>query len=54
MDELELKQYLKNHLTISIDTRYVSYDGNKLEVKLMLDDEVISSDYISVSYLQED
>jgi len=44
MDQI-IKQYLKNHLTIEID-RDMSYDGNTLIVKLLIDGEKISSDRI--------
>jgi hypothetical protein len=43
MDEL-IKEYLKNHLSISLDTEY-DYLGKHIIVQLKLDDEVISSDF---------
>ena len=49
MDEEAIKEYLKNHLSIQIGT-YWSCDGEgkKLEVRLVIDGEKISSDYIPV------
>jgi len=42
----ELKQYLKENLTIEIENDYVSYEGNVIKISLYLDGEKISSDYV--------
>jgi hypothetical protein len=47
VDELELKIYLKNHLSITIE-KVKDYDNERLEVKLFLDDIKISSDFVTL------
>jgi hypothetical protein len=52
MDEM-MKNYLKEHLIICIDTKK-SWDGEYMVVKLKIDDEEISKDSIPVRYLREE
>lgn len=44
MDE-KIEKYLRDHLSISID-KETDYDEKKINVNLLLDNEVISSDSI--------
>ena len=52
MDNKIIKEYLEKHLIIEIGNKN-SYDGEKLVVKLLIDEEEISSDYIYLSDLVE-
>jgi hypothetical protein len=46
----ELKEYLKENLTIDIDQE-VGYDGVKhTEISLMLDGEKISTEYLDLDF----
>ena len=47
MDET-IKQYLKEHLNIEIKEESYGFNGTCLTFRLMLDKEVISSDYITL------
>lgn len=52
MDNFEelLKQYLKEHLQIRIDCSCGYYGREEIKVKLLIDDEEISSDYYSITH----
>jgi hypothetical protein len=54
MEKEELIEYLKQNLKISVDTKTQSYVGTGIEIKLYLEDEKISSDYIITKYWGDD
>jgi hypothetical protein len=48
MTKQELKEYLAIHLSIRIDESCRSFTASEIVVKLMIDGEVISSDYVTI------
>ena len=48
MDEQALRAFLKEHLKIQVENKR-KYDRDVLEVRLLLDDEIISEDYGVIS-----
>jgi hypothetical protein len=49
LEEELIKKYIKEHLSICIDIERLSFNGNYLTVKLLLDTEEISVDRIKLS-----
>lgn len=52
MDEKELKEYLKENLSIQIDT-FKDYGSKGFIVQLILKDEVISEDRVHTAFWQD-
>jgi hypothetical protein len=48
MDKQEIKEYLKEHLKLEIDEKSFGFNGSHLVVKLTLEDETISEEYIDI------
>ena len=47
-DIQKILDVIKNHLTISISEEFISWSGNGIQVKLLLDGKEISSDYVII------
>ena len=45
----EISEYLREHLSIEIDTGWADGEGDTVSVKLMLDCEVIADDYCTIN-----
>jgi hypothetical protein len=50
MEKEELKQYLRDNLSVSLSIEhiYMDYDSKALKVKISLEDEVITEDYVQL------
>lgn len=54
MDQAELKEYLKNNLSLDISAVWGDFQGKRIKVTLKLDNTIIASDYIAVEDIRED
>ena len=54
MDIEEIKEYIKNNLTVTIKERWTDFGGKDLEVSLKLEGVEISSDTISINEIRTD
>jgi len=48
MNKDEIKEYLINNLSLEICEKSFGFNGSHLEVKLKLEDETISEEYIDI------
>jgi len=48
MDKQEIKDYLKEYLKLEIREESFGFNGSHLTVKLILEDETISEEYIDI------
>ncbi len=48
MDKQEIKEYLKENLKLEIYEKSFGFNGSHLVVKLILEDETISEEYIDI------
>ena len=46
MNEQDVKDYILNNLTLEITEESFGFNGSHVKIKLMLENEVISEDYI--------
>lgn len=47
MDEI-IKEYLKNHLSISVKIKDYGFNGKCVSIELMIDEDVISEDSFDI------
>jgi hypothetical protein len=48
MNQEELKEYLKENLTIEVDEECYGFNGVHLVIRLELEDEVLSERYVDI------
>ena len=48
MDKLEIKKYLKEHLKLDVREESFGFNGSHVVIKLTLEDEVLSEEYIDI------
>ncbi len=48
MGKEEIKKYIKKNLKLEITEKSFGFNGSHLEVKLILEDETISEQYIDI------
>ena len=48
MNQEEIKQYLKENLSIEVDEESYGFNGSHTVIKLMLEDEILSEEYIDI------
>ena len=44
----EIKEYLRNNLRLTVKKKPFGFNGSHIELKLMLENEVLSEEYIDI------
>jgi len=48
MKQEEIKQYLKENLTVEVDEESYGFNGVHLSIKLVLEDDILSERYVDI------